>query len=389
MRKLITLFLSLFCLTLQADTKISQLDLGSAAATNASDSFPYVDAVLSQTKRLLLSDLLNLPTMQSQFSLMIPSQTGNNGKFLKTNGTITSWATGGTVSSVAIADGSSTQIFNVSGSPVTSTGTLTLTLKTKTANTIFSGPTTGAAAQPTFRALVGADLPNPSSSTLGGVQSYAAVSNQFLTSISTSGVPVSAQPSCSNVSDAANSCSTTAATANTASTIVLRNGSGNFSAGTITATLTGNVTGALTGNADTATALASNPTDCSAGLFANAIAANGNLTCAAAANGQQFINVVFAGNAGGTLACTSSPCTVVHASSGVTGVTRTGSGQYVIAVSGIFSGTPSCNVTGDPNFSGNIGVYNYQGSSATSINVFLLSVVGSGTDGLGSVNCTY
>lgn len=34
-----------------------------------------------------------------------------------------------------------------------------------------------------------------------------------------------------------------------------------------------------TGNAATATALAANPTDCSAGQYANAIAANGNLTC--------------------------------------------------------------------------------------------------------------
>jgi hypothetical protein len=38
--------------------------------------------------------------------------------------------------------------------------------------------------------------------------------------------------------------------------------------------------GGLTGNASTATALASNPTDCSAGQFANAIDASGNLTCA-------------------------------------------------------------------------------------------------------------
>src|SRR5882724_5287597 len=40
---------------------------------------------------------------------------------------------------------------------------------------------------------------------------------------------------------------------NTANTIVARDGSGNFSAGTITAT--------VTGNASTATALAANPTD--------------------------------------------------------------------------------------------------------------------------------
>lgn len=47
-----------------------------------------------------------------------------------------------------------------------------------------------------------------------------------------------------------------ATNANTASAIVKRDGSGNFSAGTITAALTGNVTGDVTGNADTATSAA-------------------------------------------------------------------------------------------------------------------------------------
>lgn len=50
----------------------------------------------------------------------------------------------------------------------------------------------------------------------------------------------------------------------------------------VTATgFVGPLTGAVTGNADTATALAANPTDCSAGQKANAIAANGNLSCSA------------------------------------------------------------------------------------------------------------
>lgn len=60
-----------------------------------------------------------------------------------------------------------------------------------------------------------------------------------------------------------------ATTTNTASQIVSRDASGNFAAGTITASLTGNVTGNLTGtvtgNASTATALAADPTNCSAG----------------------------------------------------------------------------------------------------------------------------
>lgn len=48
---------------------------------------------------------------------------------------------------------------------------------------------------------------------------------------------------------------TTATSANTPSAIVARDASGNFSAGTVTANLTGNVTGAVIGNASTATAL--------------------------------------------------------------------------------------------------------------------------------------
>lgn len=63
----------------------------------------------------------------------------------------------GTVTSVAL---SLPSIFSVSGSPVTTSGTLTGTLATQTANTVLSGPTTGAAATPTFRSLVSDDIPN-------------------------------------------------------------------------------------------------------------------------------------------------------------------------------------------------------------------------------------
>lgn len=61
----------------------------------------------------------------------------------------------GTVTSVACTVPS---FLSVSGSPVTTTGTLAITLATETANTLFAGPTNGAAATPTFRAMVGADL---------------------------------------------------------------------------------------------------------------------------------------------------------------------------------------------------------------------------------------
>jgi len=63
----------------------------------------------------------------------------------------------GSVTSVGL---SLPSIFTVSGSPVTSSGTLTATLATQNANVVFAGPATGSAAGPTFRALVAADIPD-------------------------------------------------------------------------------------------------------------------------------------------------------------------------------------------------------------------------------------
>lgn len=62
----------------------------------------------------------------------------------------------GTVTSVALAVPS---FLSVSGSPITSAGTITLALVTELANVVFAGPATGSAATPTFRSLVSADLP--------------------------------------------------------------------------------------------------------------------------------------------------------------------------------------------------------------------------------------
>ncbi len=73
----------------------------------------------------------------------------------------------GTVSSVALAMPS---IFSVSGSPITDTGTLTVALVTETANFVWAGPPSGAAALPTFRALVAGDLPLATSSAVGAVK---------------------------------------------------------------------------------------------------------------------------------------------------------------------------------------------------------------------------
>jgi len=93
----------------------------------------------------------------------------------------------GTVSSVGLAEGS---IFNVTGSPVTTSGTLTLTLKAQAVNTVFAGPTSGGAAQPTFRALVAADV--PSSILPGSFSGFAIPANKISLSVNAAGVATTA-----------------------------------------------------------------------------------------------------------------------------------------------------------------------------------------------------
>ncbi len=99
----------------------------------------------------------------TSYSVTWPAAQATGTQFLQNNGSgVLSWASAatGTVTSVAFADDSSTPIYSVSGSPVTTTGTLGITLHTQAANSVFAGPTSGSAAQPTFRALVSTDIPD-------------------------------------------------------------------------------------------------------------------------------------------------------------------------------------------------------------------------------------
>src|SRR6185312_8005829 len=64
--------------------------------------------------------------------------------------------TAGSVTSVGLSLPLS--LFSISGSPVTSSGTLTGDLIAQNANKVFAGPATGADAVPTFRSLVNADI---------------------------------------------------------------------------------------------------------------------------------------------------------------------------------------------------------------------------------------
>lgn len=93
----------------------------------------------------------------SSAGLISSTAPGTSGNVLTSNGT--AWvssapATAGTVTSVAMTVPG---FLSVSGSPVTSTGTLAVTLANESANTVFAGPASGSASAPTFRALNVAD----------------------------------------------------------------------------------------------------------------------------------------------------------------------------------------------------------------------------------------
>ncbi len=105
---------------------------------------------------------------------------GTSGYLLTSNGagSLPTWqaAPASGVTSVSLADGSTTALFSISGSPITSTGTLTFTAKNQSANTVLSGPSSGGATNPTFRSLVSADIPDISATYLkltGGTMSGA------------------------------------------------------------------------------------------------------------------------------------------------------------------------------------------------------------------------
>jgi len=85
----------------------------------------------------------------------------------------------GTVTSIAVT--APTGVFDVSGSPITNSGTIALSFDNQSANTIFAGPTTGGAAAPAFRGLVAADIPTIPASSVTGANLTAASSKVAVT----------------------------------------------------------------------------------------------------------------------------------------------------------------------------------------------------------------
>jgi hypothetical protein len=123
----------------------SQMDINGAASVLTGSDDPSVVAK-------------NAP----EGSLYMQTGTGGGRVFVKQDGgNSTNWTAlggGGSVSSVGLSLPSS--ILLVSGSPVTTSGTLTGSLVSQIANSVWAGPASGANAPPTFRLLGSTDIPN-------------------------------------------------------------------------------------------------------------------------------------------------------------------------------------------------------------------------------------
>lgn len=65
----------------------------------------------------------------------------------------------GTVTSVNFT-ASPSSVFDVSGVPITTSGTIALSMDSQSANTVLAGPTSGGAVAPAFRTLVAGDIPS-------------------------------------------------------------------------------------------------------------------------------------------------------------------------------------------------------------------------------------
>ena len=105
---------------------------------------------------------------------------------------LTSCTSGQTLTWSAVTDNLACSNITISGSNFSS----------QSANTFLAAPN-GSSGSPAFRAIAGSDLPNPSSSSLGGIQSITPVANKWVNSISTSGVPNLTQPAFSDISGTA------------------------------------------------------------------------------------------------------------------------------------------------------------------------------------------
>lgn len=141
----------------------------SVSANNSVSGLTMTISSASSTPTINLSGTPNIAGTNVTSGVIAPARLGSGSPsvstFLRGDGTWSATGAGeGSVTSVGL---SLPNIFSVTGSPVTTSGVLTASLTSQSANSIFAGPTTGSAAAPSFRALVAADIPSLDASKIG------------------------------------------------------------------------------------------------------------------------------------------------------------------------------------------------------------------------------
>ena len=237
-------------------------------------------------------------TANGAFNALAPSQTGNSGKYLTTNGTDTSWGTVSAVSTISFGSTGLTPSTATSGA-VTVAGTLAVanggtgTTTAQGAMNTFAGATTsgsylrGNGTNVVMSTIQAGDVPTlnqNTTGTAGGLSSTLAIASGGTGATTAGGAltALGAYPATNPSGYTTNTGTVTsvtggtyltggtittsgtlavdATTTNTASKVVARDASGNFAAGTITATLSGNASTATSATtattATTANALA-------------------------------------------------------------------------------------------------------------------------------------
>lgn len=129
-------------------TGVTSIDSNATVGAGGPNALNFVQLITANSSNSLPNPIVNFAA-GSNIILSVNSNTLNIGS-------TASGSSGGGITSVALTVPAE---FSVSGSPVTSSGTLAVTKATQSANVVWAGPTSGSAAAPAFRALVAADIP--------------------------------------------------------------------------------------------------------------------------------------------------------------------------------------------------------------------------------------